>query len=121
MTKEKRKSLGGMRCVATLQTLVRGAKPRERHQIANRYALLENERSRLEREMGVWENRKQASANKLAKVREELDALRPLLDEAPVKKAVCRSGRGQRRDPALTDAPGFAPAPKRTTTMQLGY
>lgn len=119
MTKDKRKTLSGLRSVATLQTLARGAKPRERHQLANRYARLENERARLERETGIWENRLQATANKLAKVRDEIDSLRPLLDEVPAKKAVCRLGRGQRRDPALTDASGPSPAPNRT--MQLGY
>lgn len=119
MTKETRKSLSGLRRIATLQTLARNAKPRERHQIANRFARLENERARLEHEIGIWEGRLQATTKMLAKVRDEIDSLRPLLDEAPAKKAASRNGRGQRRDPALTDTQERSPAPNRT--MQLGY
>jgi hypothetical protein len=80
---------------------------------------LENERARLEREIDIWENRLKATAKKLAEVRDEIGTVKPLLDEAPAKNAVCRSGRGQRRGPALADAPGSATAPRRT--MQLGY
>ena len=119
MTKEKRKSLSGLRCVATLQTLARDAKPRERHQIANRFARLENERARWEREIGIWETRLRATTKTLAKVRDEIDLLRPLLDEVPAKSAVCRTGRGQRRGTGLTDTQERSPAPNRT--MQLGY
>ena len=119
MRKNTRKTPGGLRCVATLQTLARSTEPQERYQIANRYARLENERARLEREVGIWETRLQATTKKLAKVREEIDTVRPLLEEAPAKNAVCRSGRGQRRGQALTDVPGSATAPRRT--MQLGY
>ena len=119
MTKDKRKTPSGLRSVATLQTLARSTKPQERYQIVNRYAHLENERARLEREIGIWENRLQATAKKLAKVREEIDTVRPLLEEAPVKNAVCRSGRGQRRGTGLSDTQERSPAPNRT--MQLGY
>ncbi len=119
MTKEKRKSLSGLRCVATLQTLARDTKPRERHQVANRFARLENERARLEREIGIWEIRLQATTKKLAKVREEIDSLRPLLGEVPAKNAACRIGRGQRRGRTLTDIQERSPAPNRT--MELGY
>jgi len=119
MTKEKRKSLSGLRCVATLQTLARNAKPQERYQIANRYAHLENERARLEREIGIWETRVQATEKKLAKVRGEIDLLRPLLEEAPAKNAVCRASRRQRRGPGLTDTQERSPAANRT--MRLGY
>lgn len=119
MTKEKRKSLSGLRCVATLQTLSRNAKPRERHQIANRFARLENERARLEHEIGIWEGRLQATTKKLATVRDEIDSLRPLLDEAPARNAACRTGRRRARGAAPTDTEERHPAPNRT--MQLGY
>jgi len=119
MTKDKRKTPSGLRSVATLQTLARSTEPQERYQIVNRYARSENERARLEREIGIWENRLQATTEKLAKVREEIDTIKPLLEEAPAKNAVCRSGRGQRRGQALMDASGSSTAPRRT--MQLGY
>jgi hypothetical protein len=119
MTKEKKKSPGSLRCVATLQTLVRNARPQERYQIANRFAHLENERARLEREAGIWETRVRATEKKLAKVREEIDLLRPQLAEAPAKNAVCRAGRGQPRGSILAETQERSPAPNRT--MQLGY
>jgi len=119
MMTEKRKSPSTLRSVATLQTLARDAKPRERHQIANRFARLENERARLEREIGIWETRLQATMKKLAKIRDEINSLQPLLDEVPAKNAACRIGRGQRRGPALTDTQERSPASNRT--MQLGY
>ncbi len=119
MTKDKRKTPSGLRSVATLQTLASTTEPQERYQVVNRYARLENERARLEREIGIWESRLQATAMKLAKVREQIDAIKPLLEEAPAKNAVCRSGRGQRRGQAPSAAPGSSTAPRRT--MQLGY
>lgn len=119
MTRQKKVAVGGLRSIATLQTLTRNAKPRERHQLANRYARLENERSRLEREIGIWETCRQTAANKLAKVRQEIDSLRPLLDEEPAKTAVCRNGRGQRRGPVATDVPGSSFV--RSRTMRLDY
>ncbi len=119
MTKDKNKTVSGLRRIATLQTLVLAAKPRERHQLANRYARLENERARLEREIGIWENRRQAVANKLASVCKEIDAIRPLLAEVPAKKGAWRNGHGQRRTPAVTDVPG--PSLVSNRTMQLEY
>lgn len=119
MRKEQIKSLGGLRCVATLQTLARNDKPQERYQIANRFAHLENERARLEREVGIWEVRVRATEKKLTKVREEIDLLRPQLDEVPAPKAACRTGRGQHRSPAMTETRERSLAANRT--MQLGY
>lgn len=118
MVNEKRKPLSTLRAVATLQTLARDAKPHERHQIANRFARLENERARLEREMGIWQTRVRAVEKKLAKVRDEIDRLRPLLDDGPARTAG-RSGRGQHRAAGLTETQERSPAAKRT--MQLGY
>jgi hypothetical protein len=118
MTRQ-RKSAAGFRSLATMQTLVRGAKPRERHQVANRYARLENERARLEREVGMWEACRRAAVAKLEKVHAEIDLLRPLLVEVPAKKAVHRRGRGQRRTPASTDVAG--PSPARVRSMPLEY
>ena len=119
MTTEKKKTLSGLRSIATLQTLARGSKPRSRQQLANRYARMENERARLEREIGIWESCRQTAADKLAKVREEIDTLRPLLDEAPAEGDVVRNDRGQHRKPALTDMPG--PSVANARTMQLDY
>jgi chromosome segregation ATPase len=93
------KKLGSLRKLATLQTLANGAKPRERHHLANRFARLENERARLERELSSWENCKQATTLKLAKVNEEIASLRAALFEPAGKRAIFRKGHGQRRAP----------------------
>lgn len=119
MTRQSKKSLNGLRSIATLQTLAGGATPRERHQLANRYARLENERARLEREIGIWENCRQTAANKLAKVHEEIGALRLMLDEVPAEKPARRNGSVLRRGPAAADGPG--PVPAQGRTMQLEY
>ena len=116
MTTEKKSPSSGLRSIATLQTIARSAKPQERHQLANRYARLENERARLEREVGIWEGRRQTSADKMAKVREEIDTLRPLLDEKAGKKSVRQHRSDPRRKAILPDV---HVSPNRT--MQLDY
>lgn len=120
MRNDRKSAASSLRKAVTLQTLVRGAKPRDRQQVANRFARLENERARLEREIGMWENCRQMAATKLAKVRGEIDALRPLLNEVPAKRAIRRKGRAPRRAPAALDtATGNAVIVNRT--MQLEY
>lgn len=119
MKKGNRTASSGLRKIATLQTLIRNTKSRERPQVANRFARLENERARLEREIGTWENCRQTAAGKLARVRAEIDALRPLLNEAPARQAAHRKGRGQGRGRTLMDARG--PTLPQTRTMALEY
>ncbi len=123
MSRERKTATSSLRKAVTLQTLVRGTKPRGRPQVANRLARLENERARLEHEMGMWENCRQMAASKLQKVRDEIESLRPLLNEAPSKRAVYRKGRGRQRAPASLDAPGSTLVVNRTAnrTMQLEY
>jgi len=50
----RRNAAGGLHSIATLQTLANGAKPCERQHMATRFARLENERARLERELMIW-------------------------------------------------------------------
>ena len=79
----RRSAAGGLRRIATPQTLADGATPCDRHHMANRFARLENDRARLERELVVWERCRRAVATRLAKVNAEIAALRPaLLDGA---------------------------------------
>lgn len=113
-----RKTAGGLRSIATLQTRANGAKPRERHQIANRFARLENERARLEREIGIWETCRRATAVKLAKVNDEIAALRPALFEKAGRGAAFRHGRGQRRAPAETQVAGSTAPHNRAMTLE---
>jgi hypothetical protein len=119
MTKVAKRAESSLRSISTLQTLAQGAKPRERHQLANRYARLENDRARLEREIGMWESCGQMAAKRLVKVREEIDTLRSLLDEVPTKNAIGRSRGGHRRSSTLSDAQRSPSALSRT--MELDY
>ena len=113
-----RKAAGGLRNIATLLTLANGAKPRERHQIANRFARLENERARLDRELSTWDNCRRATAIKLAKVNEEIAAIRPSLFEPPAHHAAFRQGRGRRRAPAETQVSGSTAPHNRAMTLE---
>lgn len=113
-----RKAGGGLRNIATLQTLATGAKPRQRHELANCFARLENERARLERELGMWENCRHAAAIKLAKVNEELATLRPALFKPARRNDVFRRGRGQHRTQAETQVPGSTAPHNRAMTLE---
>jgi hypothetical protein len=113
-----REKASGLRSVATLQTLANGAKPRERHQLANRFARMENERARLERELGAWENCAHAAAVKLAKVNQEIAAIRARLFDVPGKRAALRRGRGQRPAPAETQVAGSTALRGRAISLE---
>jgi len=117
-TKDARGTAHGLRNIATLRTLAVGVKPRQRHHIANRFARLENERARLERELGMWENCSHAAAIKLAKVNEELATLRRDLLGPPGRHAMFRRKRGQRRTPAETQVPGSTAPHNRAMTLE---
>ena len=117
MSSQPRKGPRGLRDVATLQTLGHGAQPRERHQLVNQFARLENERARLERELGMWNTRRKATEDKREKVYEQIDALRPLLLEEPAKVPVARHARGHSRPCASTEVSGSALPPSRTISL----
>lgn len=118
MSGETKKGAKGLREVATLQTLAHGAQPRERHHAVSRFARLENERARLERELGMWEIRKRATEDKLAKVYAQIEALRPLLLEEPAKFPALRQARGRRRGRASTEVPGSTAPQSRAIPLE---
>lgn len=117
MSGEPRKGPSGLRDVATLQTLTHRGQPRNRHQLVSRFARLENERARLEQELGMWATRRQATKDKLVKIYEQIDALRPLLLEEPTKVPVARQARGRARSRASTEVSGLSPPPSRTVSL----
>ena len=118
MTTERQKGVGGLRDVATLQTRSHQSKPRNRHQAANRFARLENERARLERERAMWETRKSATDDRLAKVCEEIEALRPLLLDEPAKHPVHRQGHRRTRARATTEVANPSRPPNRNLSIE---
>lgn len=117
MSDQEKKSVRGLREVATLLTLAHGAQPRERHQMASRFARLENERARLECELDMWRARTSATEDKLAKISEQIAALRPLLFEEADQPSGNRQVHRPRRAPASDDAA----APKPSRRMSLEY
>src|SRR5262245_10486018 len=88
----RRNAAGGPHSIATLQTLANGAKPCKR--MATRFARLENERTRLERELMIWEERSRATATKLVKVGAGIAALRPACSKRRGGMAVASSRGG---------------------------
>lgn len=106
MSRQNRNSAKGFREVATLQTLAHGTQPRERHELASRFARLENERRRLELELGIWETRKSATEDKLANICRQIEALRPLLLDDPAALPRARAARRERRSRAATEEAG---------------
>ena len=118
MSNSHGKTPGGLRDVATLQTLSHGARPRDRHHLVSRFARLENERARLEREADMWRTRKRATEDKLAKVNAQIDVLQELLLEEPAKKPVVRQARGRNRPRASTEVSGSMAPPGRCISLE---
>lgn len=77
----------GLRDVATVQTRLTRSAPANRTQAVSRFARLENERTRLLRELEAWSARRAEAERMLAKVDEELASMRTLLLDAPPSPA----------------------------------
>jgi hypothetical protein len=102
----RRNPAGGLHGIATLQTVANGTKPCERHHLANRFARLENERARLERELGIWADRQRATATRLAQVNAQVAAVWAALFEG----SETQSGPCHERWPRRTWLDAKAPA-----------
>lgn len=109
----------GLREVATLQTLSCGARRCERPQLVNKFARLENERARLERELGMWESRKSTTEDKLAEINKRIVALRPLLLEDPAELSADRKACSRKGNP--TSAEAVDSTVSRTHAVALEY
>ena len=116
MSGAQRPRPAALRQVATLQTLADAARPRARHQLVNRFARLENERVRLERERDMWLARQTAVEHKLAKLREQIALLRPLLHDQPAAPPA-----GRRRSAAKTPETSQTAAPAPARDMAIEY
>ncbi|NIQ93293.1 MAG: hypothetical protein GWO40_02805 [Gammaproteobacteria bacterium] len=122
MSGKRKKGVKGLRDLATLLTLVHGVGPRDRLHLVSRFARLETERARLERELDMWNIRKQAAEDKLAKVKASLAQLRSVLlnSEHPQHLPRHRGGTGKlHRSRASTEVAG--PAPPRSRAIFLEY
>ncbi|MDQ0346106.1 hypothetical protein [Ancylobacter vacuolatus] len=95
----------GLRDVATVQTRLTRATPSNRTQAVSRFARLENERTRLLRELEAWSARRTEAERMLAKVDEELATMRTMLLDAPAsppREAQAPRRRRERDEPAAT-------------------
>ncbi|WP_018390779.1 hypothetical protein [Ancylobacter sp. FA202] len=93
----------GLRDVATVQTRLTRATPSNRTQAVSRFARLENERTRLLRELEAWNARRTEAERMLAKVDEELATMRAILLDAPAsppREAPAPRRRRERDEPA---------------------
>jgi hypothetical protein len=88
----------GLRDVSTVQTRLIRATPANRTQAVSRFARLENERSRILRELEAWSARHTEAERMLAKVDEELAAMRILLLDAPLSPLPTVSSPRRRRE-----------------------
>ncbi|MBS1165408.1 MAG: hypothetical protein H6R00_1433 [Proteobacteria bacterium] len=80
MIQEQRRSVKrGMRNLATIQTRMISVTPANRTQAVSRYARLEHERMRIQRELEAWNARKLEAERMLAKADAELAAMRDFL------------------------------------------
>lgn len=92
----------GLREVSTVQTQITRSTPANRTQAVSRFARLENERMRIQRELDAWNTRKAEAERMLAKVEEELAAMQALLLETPsgAPRGVFPSRRQRSSQPA---------------------
>lgn len=114
----KRLAKGALREVATLQTLSHGAQPRGRSMLVSRFARLENERARLERELDMWRTRVSATEDRLAHIYKTIDELRPLLLETTHQAGVSYTSPKQRRARASTEVAGSTAPPSRNMLLE---
>lgn len=98
----------GLRDVATVQTRLTRATPSNRTQAVSRFARLENERTRLLRELEAWSARRAEAERMLAKVDEELATMRVMLLDAPPSPP--REAPSPRRRRVREDTAAPAPA-----------
>lgn len=117
---DRRKSgARGVGELVTMQTLVRAELPRERHQQVTRFVRLENERARLERELGIWEQQKAAIERRLDQIYQQIDAMRSLLLEDRPARPKEPPPTVKRRKPAPADA--VAPSVKERRDISIDY
>ncbi|WP_371345993.1 hypothetical protein [Ancylobacter sp. IITR112] len=102
----------GLRDVATVQTRLTRSAPANRTQAVSRFARLENERTRLLRELEAWSARQAEAERMLAKVDEELASMRVLLLDAPPspqpQTPAPRRSRQRQKPAAAPAAPSHA-------------
>ena len=110
MTRERKTpAKRGLRQLSTLQTRLDTASPANRTQVVSRFARLENERMRIQRELDAWNARKLEAERMLAAVDAELDRVKAMLLGTPVAAVRATSAQHMRATArSARRAPGAA-------------
>jgi len=121
MSNKQRPQAKGLRDVGTLQTLVvHSGQPHEYQHLVARFARLEHERTRLEREENMWRLRLLATEQKLDKINKSLTLLKStLLSTGQPDGSLRRSAKTRKlnRSLASTEVSGSALPPSRTIAL----
>jgi len=80
-----KQSVKGLRDIGTVRTVVQKQQKLERSHMVGRFARLDAEKTRLEREIDMWSTRKTTAEVKLAAVIEQIDVIRPILFDDPLR------------------------------------
>jgi hypothetical protein len=80
--------LRGLRDIGTVRTVVAKQQKNDRSHIVGKYARLDAERTRIEREIEMWSTRKVASEVRLTAILKEIDIIRPSLISEPQEKNI---------------------------------
>jgi hypothetical protein len=101
MKANAKKGLKGLRDIGTVRTVVQRQHSNERSHLVGRFARLDAERTRIEREIALWSARKAAADVALVSVLTEIDAIRPMLIDEPVQKKTRSKGKSKASSNAL--------------------
>jgi hypothetical protein len=119
MNSKLSRRVSSLNSVATLQTKTKTARPMERYQLANRYARLECELARIEREITIWNGCSCAAQRRLNMVRTEINQILPQLNDAQPNMTSSRHlSRTQQIRPQAAATKSRA---KKITTFKLEY
>jgi len=111
----KKPGLLGLRDIGTVRTVVQKQQKQERSFMVGRFARLDAERERLEREIAMWSSRQADAKLKLLAVIEQINTITPLLLD-PLQPTKPRRVGGKA---ALNDQLGEASA--KPISMLLNY
>jgi hypothetical protein len=101
MKTNAKQGLKGLRDIGTVRTVVQRQHKNERSHLVGRFARLDAERTRLEREIAMWSARKKTADVALASVLTEIDAIRPMLMDEPMQKKTRSKGKSKASSNAL--------------------
>ncbi|MFT7140074.1 MAG: hypothetical protein ACI9B8_002498 [Sulfitobacter sp.] len=101
MKTNAKQGLKGLRDIGTVRTVLQRQHKNERSHLVGRFARLDAERTRIEREIAMWSARKTSAEVLLLSVLTEIDAIRPMLIDEPLQKKTRSKGKSKALSNAL--------------------